>query len=306
MTSSEEIEMTTATDWKVEKLTSRIGAELVGGDLRDRPDPSWLLEQLHEHLVLVVRDQQLSPADQVALAHQLGEPTPAHPVVPGHPDHPEILELDAAQGGRNARWHTDVTFTATPPAASILVADTVPPFGGDTLWADLRSAYDRLAAPIQRLVDGLEAVHRISPLAYWGEPFDSALDRHDAQELLDQAALVPPVIHPVVRVHPVTGRRALFVNPGFTTHIVGLSRIESDGILDLLHRHTTQPEVTFRHRWRAGDVVLWDNRATMHYATDDYGLEPRRMRRVTLRGATTVGPDGATSRIASDPRVAVR
>ncbi|MCU1393545.1 MAG: Taurine dioxygenase [Ilumatobacteraceae bacterium] len=296
----------TSTDWKVEKLTSGIGAELVGGDLRDRPDPSWLLDQLHEHLVLVVRDQQVSHADQVALARQLGQPTPAHPVVPGHPDHPEILELDGANGGRNARWHTDVTFTATPPAASILVADTVPAFGGDTLWADLRTAYERLSAPMRQLVDGLEAVHRISPLAYWGEPFDTALDRDDAQQLLDDAAHVPPVIHPVVRVHPVTGRRALFVNPGFTTHIVGMSRIESDGLLDILHRHTTQPEVTFRHRWRAGDVVMWDNRATMHYATDDYGSEPRRMRRVTLRGTTTVGPTGVTSRIADDPRIALR
>ena len=298
--------MTTATEWKVEKLTSGIGAELVGGDLRDRPDPAWLLGQLHEHLVLVLRDQHLSPADQVSLARQLGDPTPAHPVVPGHPDHPEILELDGAQGGRNARWHTDVTFTATPPAASILVADTIPEYGGDTLWADLRTAYATLSAPMQRLADDLEAVHRISPLAYWGEPFDTALDRADAQVLLDQAALVPPVIHPVVRVHPVTGRPALFVNPGFTTHIVGLSRLESDGLLDILHRHTTRPEVTFRHRWRAGDVVMWDNQATMHYATDDYGTEPRRMRRVTLRGTTTVGRNGVASRIADDPLVAVR
>lgn len=298
--------MTTATEWKVEKLTTGIGAELVGGDLRDRPDPSWLLGQLYEHLVLVVRDQQLSRADQVALARRLGEPTPAHPVVPGHPDHPEILELDAASGGRNARWHTDVTFTATPPAASILVADDVPAFGGDTLWADLRSAYERLSAPVRRMVDELEAVHRISPLAYWGEPFDTALGRDDAQQLLDQAALVPPVIHPVVRIHPVTGRRSLFVNPGFTTHIVGMSRIESDGLLDVLHRHTTQPEVTFRHRWRTGDVVMWDNQATMHYATDDYGGAPRRMRRVTLRGGATTGPSGATGRVATDPRVTVR
>ncbi|MCU1365749.1 MAG: taurine dioxygenase [Ilumatobacteraceae bacterium] len=298
--------MTSTTSWTVEQLTSGIGAEIVGADLRVDIDADWLRGQLYEHLVLVVRDQDLSPADQVALARRLGEPTPAHPVVPGHPDHPEILELDAAQGGRNARWHTDVTFTATPPMASILVADTVPRFGGDTLWADLRGAYDRLAAPMRSLVDGLEAVHRISPLAYWGEPFDTALDRTDAQILLDQAASVPPVIHPVVRVHPVTQRRALFVNPGFSTHIVGLSRIESDGLLDLLHRHTVQPEVTFRHRWREGDVVMWDNQATMHYATDDFGDAPRRMRRVTLRGTTPVGPTGIESRIATDPRVAIR
>ncbi|MDO9174917.1 MAG: TauD/TfdA family dioxygenase [Actinomycetota bacterium] len=242
----------------------------------------------------------------MALARALGEPTPAHPVVPGHPDHPEILVLDGAQGGRNARWHTDVTFMPTPPAASVLVGDVVPEFGGDTMWADTRSAYERLAAPLRDAVEHMEAVHRISPLAYWGEPFDSALGRDDAQQLLDAAAKVPPVIHPVVRVHPVTGRKNLFVNPGFTTHIVGLSRIESDGLLQLLYQHMTQPELVLRHHWRNGDVVIWDNRATMHYAVDDYGDVDRRMRRVTIRGGAAVGPSGVESRVADDPLVAIR
>jgi alpha-ketoglutarate-dependent taurine dioxygenase len=292
--------------WTLRRLTAGAGAELTGGSLGHDPDPSWVRDLLHEHLVLVVRDQHLSPADQVALARRLGTPTPAHPVVPGHPDHPEILELDGARGGRNARWHTDVTFTVEPPAASILVADEVPDVGGDTLWSDLRSAYERLAEPLRRRVDQLQAVARISPLAYWGEPFDTALDRDDAQQLLDDAARAVPVIHPVVRIHDVTGRPALFVNPGFTSHIVGLSRIESDALLRMLHEHTTQPELTVRHSWRAGDVVLWDNQATMHYAIDDYGEARRRMRRVTLRGTVPHGPDGTTSRQALDPRVAIR
>jgi taurine dioxygenase len=188
----------------------------------------------------------------------------------------------------------------------VLVADELPAYGGDTIWADTRSAYERLAPPLRTLVDGLEAVHRISPLAYWGEPFDTALDRADAQQLFDDSARVPPVIHPVVRVHPTTGRRNLFVNPGFTTHIVGLTRVESDGLLRLLYEHMTLPELVLRHRWQPGDVVLWDNRATMHYAVDDYGTTPRRMRRVTLRGSTPVGPAGAVSRIVDDPLVAVR
>ena len=256
--------------------------------------------------MVVLRGQRVTHAEQVALARALGEPTPAHPVVPGHPDYPEILELDGEQGGRNARWHTDVTFTASPPAASVLVGDDVPATGGDTLWADLRSAYERLAAPLRRLVDGLEAVHRISPLAYWGEPFDTALGRDDALQLLEQAAQVPPVVHPVVRVHPTTGRRALFVNPGFTSHVVGLSRIESDALLRLLYEHATQPELVLRHRWRAGDVVIWDNRATMHYAADDYGTARRRMRRVTVAGGPATGPTGRQSRIADDPLVAIR
>lgn len=156
--------------WKIRPLTGAFGAELSRGDARTDLEPGQLLALLEEHLVLVLRDQHLSHGEQVALAHSIGEPTPAHPVVPGHPDHPEILELDGAKGGKNARWHTDVTFVSTPPAGSVLVADVVPEWGGDTLWADMRTAYERLSPSLQQLVDGLEAVHRISPLAYWGEP----------------------------------------------------------------------------------------------------------------------------------------
>lgn len=292
--------------WNVTPITGTFGAELSGDRLDGTHDGAALSSLLHEHLVVVARDQHLTHAEQVALARSLGEPTPAHPVVPGHPDHPEILVLDGAAGGRNARWHTDVTFVAAPPAASVLVGDHVPEWGGDTLWADMRSAYERLAAPLRDLVDRLDAVHRIAPIAYWGEPFDSALDRDDAAELLRRALEVPPVVHPVVRVHPVTGRRSLFVNEGFTSHLVGLSRIESEGLLALLQRHATQPELVLRHRWRRGDVVIWDNRATMHYAADDYGTTERRMRRVTLRGDAPVGANGTVSHIVDDPLVAVR
>ena len=287
-------------------ITGTFGAELSGERVADGIDGAWLSRQLVDHRLLVLRDKHLTHAQQVQLARALGEPTPAHPVVPGHPDHPEILVLDGAQGGRNARWHTDVTFMPAPPAASVLVGDVMPAFGGDTMWADTRTAYERLSPAVQAAIDTLEAVHRISPLAYWGEPFDTALGRDDAQRLFDDAAKVPPVIHPVVRVHPVTGRKNLFVNPGFTTHIVGMSRIESDGLLRLLYEHATQPELVLRHRWRAGDVVIWDNRATMHYAVDDYGAAQRCMRRVTIRGTTPVGPSGAESRLVTDPLVSVR
>lgn len=287
-------------------ITGTFGAELSGERVADGIDGAWLSRQLVDHRLLVLRDQHLTHAQQVQLARELGEPTPAHPVVPGHPDHPEILVLDGAQGGRNARWHTDVTFMPAPPAASVLVGDVMPAFGGDTMWADTRTAYDRLSPAVKAAIDTLEAVHRISPLAYWGEPFDTALGRDDAQRLFDDAAKVPPVIHPVVRVHPVTGRKNLFVNPGFTTHIVGMSRIESDGLLRLLYEHATQPELVLRHRWRAGDVVIWDNRATMHYAVDDYGAAQRCMRRVTIRGTTPVGPSGTESRLVTDPLVSVR
>jgi alpha-ketoglutarate-dependent taurine dioxygenase len=291
-------------------LTPRFGAEVVGLRISEALptglDANVVRSLLDEHRVLVFRDQHLSRADQVAFGRLLGELTPAHPVVPGDPQFPEILDLDGALGGKNARWHTDVTFVATPPAASVLVTEVVPSTGGDTQWGDLVTAYEMLAEPLRTLVDSLEAVHRISPLAYWGEPFDTALSRDDAMALYQQALDVPPVIHPVVRVHPRTGRRALFVNPGFTTHLVGMSRIESDHLLRLLYEHTAQPEFLVRHRWRAGDVLVWDNQATMHYAIDDYGSAPRRMRLVTVRGIAPVGPTGVASRVATDPLVAVR
>ncbi|MFN8023771.1 MAG: TauD/TfdA family dioxygenase [Acidimicrobiales bacterium] len=294
------------TTWTTTQITGTFGLELTGARLADGIDGEWIVSQLEQHRVLVFRDQFLSHADQVAFGRAFGELTPAHPVVPGHPDHPEILELDGAAGGRNAQWHTDVTFVPTPPAISVLVGDVTPESGGDTLWADTHSAYERLHPALRDAVDQLEAVHRISPLAYWGVPFDTALGRDDAQRLYDDAAKVPPVIHPMVRVHPTTGRRNLFVNPGFTTHVVGLSRVESDGLLALLYDHMFQPELVLRHRWRAGDVLVWDNRTTAHYATDDYGTKERKMRRVTVRGTTPVGPNGTESRIATDPLVAVR
>jgi alpha-ketoglutarate-dependent taurine dioxygenase len=287
-------------------ITPGFGAEIDGVVVGADNDPEYLLALLDEHRVLVFRKQQASRADQVAFGRLFGELTPAHPVVPGDPNYPEILDLDGAKGGKNARWHTDVTFVPTPPACSILVAEILPASGGDTQWGDLYGAYDALHPSLQDLVDGLEAVHRISPLAYWGEPFDTALTRDDAMALYEDSLRVPPVIHPVVRVHPRTGRKALFVNPGFTTHLVGMSRIESDHLLRLLYEHTTQPELLLRHRWQPGDVVVWDNQATMHYAIDDYGTSARHMRRVTVRGAAPVGPGGSVSRVATDPLVAVR
>lgn len=292
--------------WKHSRITTTFGLEISDRRLFSDADPSIIPSLLSEHSVLVIRGQNLSHKEQVDLAREIGEPTPAHPVVPGLPGYPEILVLDAAQGGKNARWHTDVTFVATPPAASVLVADHVPPQGGDTLFADLGAAYRSLSEPLQHLADGLEAVHRITPLAYWGEPADTALTRDDALKLLEDSRKLPAVIHPLVRVHPVTGRKALFVNPGFTSHIIGLSRIESENLLRLFFEHATRPEVTLRHRWNSGDVLIWDNQTTMHYATDDYGKLDRRMRRVTVRGDNPRGPMGDTSRVSHDPFLTTR
>jgi taurine dioxygenase len=183
-------------------------------------------------------------------------------------------------------WHTDVTFVQNPPAVSVLRAVTLPDTGGDTSWADSQLAYESLSAPVRALVDDLVAVHDGN--REWG----AYLRRHanrgnqwDGHVVTD----LPPVQHPVVRVHPETGRKGLFVNPGFTSHVVGVSDAESRGILDLLYAHLTKPEHTIRHRWSPGDVGIWDNRATAHYANNDY-TTTRVMARVTIRGDRPHGP----------------
>jgi alpha-ketoglutarate-dependent taurine dioxygenase len=298
--------LTNASLWTAKQLTGCFGAELSGASLTHDDAAAEVLGLLHNYRVLVIRGQSVGPSEQVALARKLGTPTPAHPVIPSMPGFPEILPVDGALGGKNARWHTDVTFVPRPPAASILIADKLPSHGGDTLFADMRSAYLGLASAVRNMIDGLSAVHRITPLAYWGEPFDSALSRDDAMAMYEQSKTVPPVVHPVVRVHPATGNASLFVNPGFTSHITGFSRHESDGILKVLYEHSTQPEYLLRHRWEVGDVLIWDNQATMHYATDDYGTSSRRLRRVTLAGTEPIGPTGIVSHISDDPLLTIR
>lgn len=280
---------------EVRRLGATIGAEVRGVDLRGPLDPATVaaLRRLWlRHKVVFFPDQPVTPAEQVAFARRFGEPTPAHPVVPGLiPEHPEVLVLDSEvvrgrdeyawvrERPRDEGWHTDVTFVETPPDGSVLSGQVIPDVGGDTLWADTEAAYAALAAPLRRLVAGLRAVHdgqaTFGGFVAAGHAVEWDGRRHDH---------LVPTEHPVVRRHPETGRKALFVNPGFTSHIVGLSRQESDGLLGLLYDHMTAPEFVVRHRWRAGDVAFWDNRATLHYAAQDYGDERRVMHRVTLRG----------------------
>lgn len=278
-------------------LGGTIGAEVEGVDLT-RPLPADVAAELRallvERKVLVLHDQHLTPRQLRDAGRALGELTPAHPAMPPiAEDLPEVLEIDATRSRTDPRyrdeweqdtWHTDVSFMPDPPLGSLLSGVVVPPSGGDTAFADLQAAYASLSEPLQRLVDELEAEHdgraefagflRDRPGTWNGVPLVE----------------LSPVRHPVVRVHPESGRRGLFVNPTFTTRIVGLSRLESAALLDLLHRHATAPEHVLRHRWRQGDVVIWDNRSTMHLGVRDFGDAHRVLHRVTLRGAAPVGP----------------
>ena len=275
----------------LDRLGPSFGAEVIGLDLRVLDDERVVAvrEALVAHKVLFFRGQDLSDADQVELGCRLGEPTAGHPVASSATvDHPEIYDIDSTdpEFSFSDVWHTDVTFMEKPPLGSILRAVRLPSYGGDTSWVDSQLAYESLSAPVQRLADQLTAVHDGN--REWG----AYLRRHGNRGNVwdgEQVTELAPVEHPVVRVHPESGRKGLFVNPGFTSHVVGVSDAESRAIHDLLYAHLTRPEHTIRHRWRAGDVGIWDNRSTSHYANRDY-TEVRTMRRVTLAGDRPVGP----------------
>jgi alpha-ketoglutarate-dependent taurine dioxygenase len=286
---NQEDAVTISTSIDLQPISGALGAEVHGIDLAADLDDgviaairaAWL-----EHLVLFFPDQALTPEQQLTFASRFGEATAAHPIEPALEDHPQVLPVDSATGQTDF-WHTDVTFMARPPMASMLYAVTLPEAGGDTMFANTRMAYDTLAEPLQRLCDELAAYH-------YAVDYAAAAENGDGKEW-DGAPVkkMLPVEHPVVRRHPETGRKALFVNPGFTVGVKGFDGRQSKGLLRLLYRHATQPELICRYRWRPGSLAFWDNRATMHYGVHDYGGARRVMHRVTLRGDRPSGPSPA-------------
>jgi len=274
----------------IRPVTPHIGAEVHGLDLSVPLGEDTVAEvraALVDRLVLFFPGQDhLTPDEHEAFASQFGEVTEAHPILPAlDEDHPKVLPLDS-RFNKAAFWHSDVTFMNTPPMGSILHAKVMPELGGDTLWVNLQAAYAALAEPLRDMCDRLTAIH-------WDPSFAAEIDAAggctwDGKHI----SKLRPVVHPVVRIHPENGRKGLFVNANFTHSIFGMSPIESDGLLQTLYRHCTQtPEFAMRHRWAAGDVAFWDNRATLHYASDDYH-ELRVVHRVTLRGDRPFGPQG--------------
>jgi alpha-ketoglutarate-dependent sulfate ester dioxygenase len=290
---------------QVNPVTSIIGAEIAGVDLREPLDPETVADltaALVQWKVLFFRDQPITYDQQIAFASNFGELTPAHPIEPGLKEKPEIYVVDSREekalfghGVERARfapprmtatgWHTDITFVANPAMASVLRGAVVPPFGGDTMWTNCVAAYEDLSPAIRDLVDHLQAVHRWH--GFTGE----------TREGYDRNQPPPSAVHPVVRVHPVSGERALFVNPGFTRYIVGLTDRENSRILDLLFDQIARPEFTVRFRWENDSLAFWDNRSTAHLGPVDLASSDfdRRVERVTLVGDLPVGPDGFES-----------
>src|SRR3954453_6087629 len=275
----------------LDPLGPSFGAEVIGLDVRAATDDevAAIREALVAWKVLFFRGQDLTDDDQVELGRRIGDLTAAHPVVGGiDTPHPEIYNIASAdpEFSFSDVWPTDVTFMEKPPLGSILRAVQLPAHGGDTSWADSQRAYESLSEPVRLLVDGLTAVH--DGEQEWGAYLRRRENRGNIWDGKQVNALTP-VEHPVVRVHPESGRKGLFVNPGFTSHIVGVSDAESRALLDLLYAHLTKPEHIIRHRWQLGDVGIWDNRSTAHYANRDYS-QARVMRRITLAGDRPVGP----------------
>jgi alkyl sulfatase len=298
----------------VRPVAGHIGADISGADI-SRPltgeQADAIRGALHRYKVIFFRGQDLDHAAQIAFGRQFGELTYAHPHDDAPPEqYPEIFTVDPRRyekrygdGFREETrrrqysyftgWHTDVTAAVNPPAGSILRAEVVPEVGGDTQWTNLVAAYEGLSDPVRAFVETLRAEHRYGgPDAAGPAGTNSAYAKRINDNLL-------VAIHPVVRVHPVTGEKALFVNPGFTSHIVGVSARESRAILDLLYAEITRPEYTVRLRWEPGTVAFWDNRATAHLAPRDIEhLDLRRtLHRVTLVGDVPVGPDGRESEL---------
>ena len=282
-------------------LNGHIGAEISNIDL-GRPlaqaDFDGLQAALARYEVLVFRDQDISLEAQIAFAKRFGNLS-THPFATNLPDVPEVIEFD--NSGRNPAgptdsWHSDETFRARPPMATILRAKVVPPYGGETVFASMTAAYDGLSEPMKVYVHRLRARHDFKP---WRHMFaDSKAARMKLIELEDE---FPNPMHPIVRIHPVTGRRVLFVNPQFTVGIEGLKEDEGQTILNFLYRQAMVPDYQLRLKWRPHTIVMWDNRSTQHYAPHDYYPHRRNMARLTVEGGPVNGPVGAYEPQPEDP-----
>ena len=290
-----------ANKFTIVPMTLHIGAEIQGLDL-SKPITPEIAEAVNAALikwkVIFFRGQNLSHAGQVSFARSMGEPTIGHAVFGHDPDYPEIYSVAkfrTAQTHRTAKmqrpwtgWHTDLTAAINPPKASILRGVTIPPYGGDTFWTNLAAAYEGLSETFRNFVDTLKGIHRFEPPA--GAKINSNYDESIRRRVMESE-------HPIVRIHPESGERILFVSPSFLKSVSGLTPRESGQILELLWEHITRPEYTVRFKWEPGDIAMWDNRSTAHLApTDIFESDyDRQLFRVTLVGDVPVGTDGEQS-----------
>ncbi|HCD27950.1 MAG TPA: taurine dioxygenase [Gammaproteobacteria bacterium] len=249
---------------QVEKLSGSLGGRVIDFDLSGLTvaDFDQVADALWQFQVLVFKNQALSIVDHIEIGRQFG-PLHTHPAANGVAGHPEVLLLRNRGKSKTITevWHSDVSCESAPPSISILQAIELPPFGGDTIFANQYQALEELSPSMREMIRPLRAVH---------------------------SAFEMQATHPVVRTHPETGREALYVNGGFTQHFEGMTKAESKPLLDYLVAWASKPDLTFRHNWSVGDIIIWDNRCVMHYAVHDYGDQFREMHRVTVQGEMPV------------------
>lgn len=272
---------------EVQPIAGSLGAEISGVSMAE-PMGNQVFQEVHDalmaHHVIFFRDQNVTPAEHVAFARQFGT-LHVHPYAPSLPDQPEVLVLKSSKANRSSAsaWHSDVTFQEEPPLGSILLARQVPEHGGDTMWANMYLAYEALSDRMKGYLEGMTALNTAGKAAFEKAYEKKSTDGRDDDIRANRNALAPAE-HPVVRTHPVTGRKALYVNSIFTQKLVGVSSMESKAVLSYLLDHLKRPEFTCRFRWEEGSVAFWDNRCTQHYAVADYGDATREMHRVTING----------------------
>lgn len=280
---------------KLKPLSGTIGAEIHGIDLSRNLDEERVQiirkALLEYHVVFFLNNAPVSVERQIALGRCFGELQTTFPSFVSKLDgHPEVVCFDGSRlGGRASKWHTNVTVSDMPPMGCIINMIEVPHRGGDTMWSDMYAAFDALSETMQKFLEKLRAVHDMTTDEYRSRLGNFDTSRSSSVDF----SCVPSAEHPVISVHPESGRKGLFVNPLFTSHIIGLTPAESSHLLDYLFAHMERPEFTVRRHWNRNEVGFWDNRTTMHKAVNDYDNSPRLAYRISIEGDSPFGVPGA-------------
>ena len=277
----------------VTRIAPNLGAEITGVDLR-KPISDEVRDAIEDALaeneLIILRNQDITSDNLMDFGRRFGELT-VHPFAPRDEKASALIKFRNDETNppfRTDVWHSDETFRKEPPKATILVAKEVPAIGGDTMFASMSAAFDGLSDRMQQFISGLEAIHDFKPFR---ELFDES--EEDRKNVMRWEQLYPPAVHPVVRMHPVTGRKVLFINPQFTVAIKNMDERESKSLLDILFQQAQIPEYQFRHHWAPHTLIMWDNRSTQHYAVNDYFPQRRYMERVTIKGGPVTGIERA-------------
>ncbi len=270
--------------FKINKLTPIIGAEIIGENIFNNLS-SDIYDEIYncliENKVIFFRNQKITAEQHINFAKNFGEIEPPHPIYPSVDKYPEIvlLENDKNKPPDTDVWHTDVTFKPNPPFASILYSKIIPPIGGDTIWSSLPAIYEALPLDIKKYLESLNAVHDMGDFR---NTFVKNEPTGYAKELNKGFQNFGSSIHPVIKLHPISKKKIIYINPGFTNHIVGLNAIDSNNLLNYLFTFMNKPEFQIRFKWTENTIAMWDNRCTMHYAIGDYMPYHRKMHRVTV------------------------